>query len=74
MKVGDLVKIINNPLRLKRELSGVIVGFNKKGEGGKDFVHVLIDGDVQILHAHDVDVIKAAVMDEEAMWRMWGDK
>ena len=57
MKVGDLVaihpKFIGGP-----EITGVIVGFNEKGEGGKDFVHVLHAGKVEIFMQFDIKVIK----------------
>ena len=36
---------------------GVIVGFNEKGEGGKDFVHVFVGDEVLIFMHFDVEVI-----------------
>ena len=42
LKLGDLVEFT-----LTGEV-GTVVGFNKKGEGGKEFVHVLIEGEVRI--------------------------
>ena len=36
---------------------GVVVGFNKKGEGGRDFVHVLCEGTVIIFMSFDIEVI-----------------
>ena len=59
MKVGDLVswwpksRSENTPTKVQ----GVIVGFNKKGEGGQDFVHVLHDGNIVVLMRFDVEVI-----------------
>tara|TARA_E500000331_G_scaffold199818_1_gene191924 strand:- start:302 stop:493 length:192 start_codon:yes stop_codon:yes gene_type:complete len=59
MKVGDLVswwpksRSENTPTKVQ----GVIVGFNKKGEGGQDFVHVLHDGSIVVLMCFDVEVI-----------------
>ena len=38
-------------------VQGIIVGFNKIGEGGKGFVHVLHDGQVTVYMAHEVEVI-----------------
>lgn len=55
MKVGDLVVIRegqNHP-----EQKGVIVGFNKKGEGGKDYIHVLVEGDVLVFMKFAVEKI-----------------
>ena len=31
-----------------RILQGLVVGFNAKGEGGRNFIHVLVDGDVDV--------------------------
>ena len=50
MKVGDLVK------RVKCNDYGIVVGFNKKGEGGKDFVHVFFNGEIQIYMSFDWEV------------------
>ena len=54
MKIGDLVACWprgSDPVR------GVIVGFNEKGEGGKDFVHVLCEGIVMTFMSFDIEVI-----------------
>ena len=40
IEVGD---VVDTP-----EGIGVVVGFNKKGEGGRHFVHVYVDGEVMI--------------------------
>ena len=62
MKIGDLVswwpknRSDNTPTRIR----GIIIGFNKKGEGGKDFVHVLHDGNIMVLMSFDVEVINEA--------------
>ena len=51
MKVGDVVM---------SQLSGtvgVVVGFNEKGEGGKDFVHVLVIGDIHVYMFFDLHVV-----------------
>tara|TARA_Y100001972_G_C7430226_1_gene221571 strand:- start:221 stop:361 length:141 start_codon:yes stop_codon:yes gene_type:complete len=37
---------------------GLVVGFNKKSEGGKQFVHVLSDGQVILYLFFDVEVIR----------------
>ena len=55
MKVGDLVIVKESPER--PEQKGVIVGFNKKGEGGKDYVHVLVEGDVLVFMKFTVEKI-----------------
>ena len=51
VKLGDLVcSVING-------VTGVVVGFNEKGEGGQDFVHVLVNGDIIICMSWDTQVI-----------------
>ena len=61
MKIGDLVKCYSgifsqlNPVSYSA--TGVIVGFNKKGEGGKDFVHVLVGGKIVIFLSFDIRVV-----------------
>lgn len=57
MKVGDLVECFKLCTD-RRAVRGVIVGFNEKGEGGKDFVHVLCEGTVHIFMSFDISVIK----------------
>jgi len=55
MQIGDLVRcrrFQSLPL-----VVGVVVGFNEKGEGGKDFVHVLVGDEVVVLMDFDVEVI-----------------
>ena len=56
MKKGDLV-IVYPKFNVGPDNCGVIVGFNEKGEGGKDFVHVLIEGYVEIFMSFDLEVI-----------------
>tara|TARA_A100001011_G_scaffold268834_1_gene277966 strand:+ start:2098 stop:2286 length:189 start_codon:yes stop_codon:yes gene_type:complete len=51
LKVGDLVE-----WRMGKK-TGIIVGFNEKGEGGKDFAHVLIEGDIIIFMSFDLYVV-----------------
>ena len=41
VKIGDLLVVSTKDTRWEY---GILMGFNKKGEGGKDFVHVLING------------------------------
>lgn len=55
MKVGDIVicQILYNHVPPR----GLIVGFNKKGEGGKEYVHVLIDEVIRVFMHYDVEVI-----------------
>ena len=38
-------------------LTGLVVGFNDKGEGGKEFVHVLVKGNIHIFMDFDLEVI-----------------
>ncbi|MAI57590.1 MAG: hypothetical protein CML56_01145 [Rhodobacteraceae bacterium] len=64
MKIGDLVEIWTTETELGRLANhqlinpkGVIVGFNKKGDGGKDYVHVLIDGKVSVFMRFAIEVI-----------------
>ena len=58
MKIGDLVFCWPlGPPGMSHKASGVIVGFNKKGEGGKEFVHVLCEGVVLVFMDFDVEVI-----------------
>ena len=52
IEIGDLVIVHNwnvDPIfadHHKPARQGIVVAFNEKGEGGKDFIHVLIDGTV----------------------------
>ena len=55
IKVGDLVRSVINGV------TGVVVGFNEKGEGGQDFVHLLVDGDIIICMAWDVQTIEPRI-------------
>ena len=58
MKVGDLVACWpRGTPEVSDMVRGVVVGFNKKGEGGKDFVHILCEGIVMIFMSFDVEVI-----------------
>lgn len=56
VKIGDMVVCRTQPNLLPPD-HGLIVGFNKKGEGGKDFVHVLIEGEIQVFMHFNVAVI-----------------
>ena len=55
MKVGDLVRWLSG--KRPRVCEGVVVGFNSKGEGGQDFVHVLVNGKIEIFMHFDLEVI-----------------
>ena len=59
MKIGDLVVCYPIPDGDFTQVStpGIIVGFNKKGEGGKEFIHVLTNGTVNIYLSHDVELL-----------------
>ena len=53
MKVGDVV------VCYRTTSTGVVVSFNEKGEGGKDFVHVLqSDGKIYVYMNFDLQVIE----------------
>lgn len=59
MKVGDLVQAFA-PYLPEADSIGIIVGFNEKGEGGKEFVHVLIStGLVLMYNSFDLKVINS---------------
>ena len=47
-KIGDLAET--------PEGIGTIVGFNDKGEGGRHFLHVLINGTLKIWGTWDPDI------------------
>ena len=55
MKIGDLVLCHPSGVSVGH---GIIVGFAKKGEGGKDFVDVLLsNGDVMTFMSFDIEVM-----------------
>ena len=55
MKIGDLVICQrHHPLP---PVKGPIVGFNKKGEGGKEYVHILIDGKIEVFMRFMVEIL-----------------
>ena len=58
-KVGDLAEVLLKPGQGKSPLVGygVIVGFNEKSEGGKDFVHVYIDGKYEVFLAYEIKLL-----------------
>ncbi len=63
MKIGDIVRY-NTATSLN--VTGIVIGFNKKGEGGKDFTHILRDnGVVEIRMSHILEVLKPEGTDEE---------
>jgi hypothetical protein len=51
MKIGDIVNWST------RGVVGIIVGFNKRGEGGKHFVHVLVHDKIVTIFYIDLEVI-----------------
>ena len=58
MQIGDLVRCWPWGIpEMSDMVLGVIVGFNEKGEGGKDFVHVFVGDEVLIFMHFDVEVI-----------------
>ena len=55
MEVGDLVLCHPSGITIGH---GIVVGFGKKGEGGKDFVDVLLwNGEIMTLMFFDVEVL-----------------
>lgn len=52
MKLGDVVEI------WQFKQFGLVVGFNEKGHGGKDFVHVLVGGDIKVFMEFDLKVVR----------------
>jgi len=58
MKIGDLVWGYQQlPGPSIQKVQGLVVGFNKKGEGGKEYVHVLTEGIVNIYMRHNLEVV-----------------
>jgi len=62
MKIGDLVECFGL-CKDRRAVQGVIIAFNEKGEGGKEFVHVLCEGEVFVFMDFDVKVINPGKKD-----------
>jgi len=60
MKVGDVVLCYygQSSKDVAGPDQGLIVGFNKKGEGGQDYVHVLVNGEVILFTKWDLEVVK----------------
>jgi|SaaInlStandDraft_1057018.scaffolds.fasta_scaffold548781_2 hypothetical protein len=56
MHLGDLVSI--KRYHNREPLTGLVVGFNEAEDGGKEFVHILTEGRIQIFMHFDVEVIK----------------
>ena len=65
MKIGDLVEIFGNYTDERRQVRGIIVSFNKRGEGGKEFVHVLCEGEVHIFMDFDIKVINPKIKEKK---------
>ena len=58
MKVGDLVTCWPAGSRdMSHSTTGLIVAFNCKGEGGKEFVHVFCEGRIALFMSFDIEVI-----------------
>jgi len=51
VRVGDIV------CSAIHQITGVVIGYNEKGEGGKDFVHVLVDGEIVVCMFFDLHVV-----------------
>ena len=55
MKIGDIVRY-NTAVTLN--VTGVIIGFNEKGEGGKDYAHILREnGEIEIRMSYKLEVV-----------------
>ena len=58
MKIGDLVVCYSKSSSdITKPSPGIVVGFNKKGEGGKDFVHILVNGTIGVYLSYDVELL-----------------
>ena len=58
MKVGDLVRCYLRGAPGRGEwVVGVIVSFAEKGHGGKDYVSVMVNGEIHDLMSFDVEVV-----------------
>lgn len=55
LELGDVVSC--QRYASKPDCIGTIVAFNKKGEGGKEYVHVLIAGSIEVFMHFDVITI-----------------
>jgi len=64
MKIGDIVQAYSTAL--SEMPIGIVVGFNKKGEGGQDYVHVLTNcGEVEVFLSEVLVVVdKESSQDE----------
>ena len=61
MKIGDIVQYHTDWTQPRHMsiVTGIVVGFNEKGEGGSHYVHVLKDdGDIEVHMAHTLEVIR----------------
>ena len=55
MEIGDLVLCHPSGITIGH---GIVIGFGKKGEGGKDFIDVLLwNGEIMTLMFFDVEVL-----------------
>ena len=52
LEIGDIVYLVQT-----QRVPGLVIGFNKKGEGGKDYVHLLINGDIIVTLRFNVERI-----------------
>tara|TARA_B100001250_G_scaffold409701_1_gene434595 strand:+ start:1457 stop:1645 length:189 start_codon:yes stop_codon:yes gene_type:complete len=58
MQIGDLVMCWPHGTSAGLPCSqGVVIGFNEKGEGGKDFVQVFCNGAIMTFLSFEVEVI-----------------
>ena len=56
MRIGDLVKVYSIPGYDSFSV-GIIMRFNKRGEGGKEFIHVYLSTGIGVFMIHDIEVI-----------------
>lgn len=64
MKLGDMVlcRRTGSPVA-----AGTIIAFNKKGEGGMDYVHVFIEGETEIFMRYDVEVVSGRQLSDKEL-------
>ena len=56
LMIGDLVACWPHGSReISMCVKGMIVGFNEKGDGGQDFVHVLCNGEILTFMSFDIE-------------------
>ena len=58
MKIGDLAEVCLDTGDLyPRPAYGLIVGFNKKGLGGKEYVHLYVNGNCEVFLKFEIKLV-----------------